>query len=73
MIMMQCYLIFHAAVSFLAKKRAKRYSAVLAMGHALKEAERMNYVHIMNHLTVKGSAVHMQITLVMISQLIAMV
>jgi hypothetical protein len=73
MIMMQCYLIFHAAVSFQASEEVKRYSVVLAMGLALKEAERMNYVHIMNHLTVMGSAVHMQITLVMISQLIVMV
>ena len=55
------------------KEQARRYSFTAGRGLVLVEVEMMSYVHGFNHLMVMVIAIHMQINLVIVSQLMVLV
>ncbi len=55
------------------KEQAMRYTVTAIGGLGLKEMATLSYVQCMNHLMVIISAIHMQISLVIVSQLMVLV
>jgi hypothetical protein len=55
------------------KEQARRYSVTAVMGLVLVEMAIVSYVHLFNHLMVMVNAIHGQINLVILSQLMVLV
>ncbi len=72
-IVVRCCLICLAKGTFQTKVQAGRYGVATIWGLVLLEVEAMSYVQLGNHSMVKGSAVHREISLVIVFQLMKQV